>query len=152
MRQIIEQVLAAEAEAKRIIEAAQAEAEQVISEAQVRAQELLERAHQTAREEAEAAVAAAVGAAEHEKKQRLAQIAIEVGQQVRLSSTRRTGAVEAAVRCLCGESEPSLPSQEYRSPAPRPHPAPAPAQNKASPSGSETSAALDAQVSWVYPP
>lgn len=60
MRDVIQKVIAAEAEGRRIVEAAKTEAERISSDAQKKAQDIVARARQEARAEAERMVEAAV--------------------------------------------------------------------------------------------
>lgn len=103
MRDVIQRVIAAEAEAKRIIEAAKTEADRISSDAQKKGQHLVAQARQEARAEAERMLEAAIHGAEREKQERLACIAAEIETQVCLGETIRQRAVAGAVRCVCGQ-------------------------------------------------
>lgn len=103
MRDVIEKVIAAEAEAKRMVEAARAEADRISSEAQKQGEELVARTRRQARAEAESMIEAALRAAEQEKRERLARIAAEIETEVRLDESTRQRAVTGAIRCVCGQ-------------------------------------------------
>ena len=109
MREVIQRVLASEAEAKGIVEAARAQAAPILAEAQKKSQALAARVRQEARLEADRLMAAAVSEAGREKQERLARATAEIENQVRLEETTRQRAVEAVLRCVC---EPSRPREE----------------------------------------
>ena len=102
MREVIQKVLEAEGEAKRLVTAAHAEAEAILSKAQKQSQELLGRVQQEARAEAERIVEAGTLEAEQEKKQRLEGAGAEIETQVRLEGTIQQRAMESVIRCVCG--------------------------------------------------
>lgn len=102
MRDVIQKVIATEAEARRLIEAARAEAERITEAARKQGSENVARARQEARVEAEHLIEAAVRAAEQEKKTRVIRLAAEIETEVRLDETIRQQVVAGAVRCVCG--------------------------------------------------
>jgi vacuolar-type H+-ATPase subunit H len=102
MREVIKNVIAAEAEARGMVLAARADADRIASDAQKRSQDIVARVQQEARAEAERLVAAAGNEAGREKQDRLAQASIEIETQVRLEAAARQRAVAGAVRCVCG--------------------------------------------------
>jgi vacuolar-type H+-ATPase subunit H len=103
MRDVIQKVIATEAEAKRMVEAAKAEADRILFDAKKQGDDLAARARQETRAEAENVMEAALQAAEQEKRQRLARVTVEIETQVRLDDTTRQRAVAGAVRCACGQ-------------------------------------------------
>jgi vacuolar-type H+-ATPase subunit H len=107
VRDVIQKVIATEAEAKRIVEAAKAVADSISSDAQKQAQELVARARQEARAEADGIVTVAVREAGQEKHERLARAIAEIESQVRLDETTRQRAVAGAIRCVCGQGWPT---------------------------------------------
>ena len=107
MRDVIQSVIAAEAEAKGLVAAARAEADRLSAAAQKSSQDLVARARQEARIEAERIVEAAVNEAGREKQERLTRVAAEIETQVRLEGIPRQQAVEAALRCVCGPCSPT---------------------------------------------
>lgn len=102
MREVIQQVIATETEAKRMVQAARAKAEHSLTEARQAAQELMEHARQMARAESLEMLVAAEAQAGQQKAERVNLAAAEIEKQIRLDETTRQQAVEAAVRCLCG--------------------------------------------------
>lgn len=102
MRDVIQSVIATEAEARNLVAAARAEADRISSDAQKRSQDLVARARQEARTAAERMVEAAVNEARREKQERLARTTAEIETQVRLEETARQRAVAGVMRCVCG--------------------------------------------------
>ncbi len=102
MREVIQKVLEAEAEAKRLVEAAKAEADRLVSQAQQESQEFVARAREEARAEAGRLLDAATRQAEQEKRERLDRAAADIETQIQLDEETRQRAVEAALRCVCG--------------------------------------------------
>ena len=107
MHDVIQKVVATEAEAKRMVLAVKSEAERVLSEAQKRAQEFVVSARQTARVETDKILATALEEAELEKKERLARAAAEIETQVSITETLMRQTAEAVVRCVCGFHQPT---------------------------------------------
>lgn len=103
MRDVIQKVIAAEAEARRIVEAARVEADRISAGAQKQGEELVVRTRQEARAEADRVVEAALKTAAQEKRERLARVVAEIDTQVQLDETARQRAVAAAIRCVCGQ-------------------------------------------------
>lgn len=102
MREVIQQIIATEAEAKALVEAAKAEAERVLSEACTTGQEMIELARREARIEGERIVQEAVEAAEDEKRASLTRARAEIESQIRLNDEDYRQIVEGVVRCVCG--------------------------------------------------
>ena len=105
MRDVIKNVIAAEAEARELVAMAKAEANHITSDAQKRSQDVVACAHLEARAGAERIVEAAVNEAGREKQERLVRATVEIETQVRLEETVRQRAVAGAVRCVCGLSQ-----------------------------------------------
>ena len=103
MRDVIQKVLATEAEARRIVQQAKVEAERLLSDARKEGQELIERTRQETRAEGERIVEVAIRTAEQEKRACRARVAAEIESQVRLDETTRQRAVARAIRCVCGQ-------------------------------------------------
>jgi vacuolar-type H+-ATPase subunit H len=101
MHDVIEKIIAAESEAKLIVEAARTEADQILSEAQKKGRDVVEKTRQEVLIEAERIVEAAMEAAEREKQQRLVNTAIEIERQIQLEPADKESAVEGIVRCVC---------------------------------------------------
>jgi vacuolar-type H+-ATPase subunit H len=102
MREIIQQVIATEAQAKQMIQAARAEAGRLLDAARKEARDRVEQARQEARIEAGTILTAATEQADQEKAGHLKRAAAEIHQQVSLDETTMRQAAEAAVRCVCG--------------------------------------------------
>ncbi|MBU6398976.1 MAG: ATP synthase F0 subunit B [Verrucomicrobia bacterium] len=107
MHEVIQQVLAAEAEAKRLVEQAKADAERLRLAARSQSQTLIAQARQEARAEAERLVSQGRQRAEDEKRRRLTQAKAEIEAQVRIDGATRQCVAVAVVRCLCRQSEPA---------------------------------------------
>lgn len=102
MRDVIQKVLASEAEAKRLILAARAEAEHIFSQARTQSREVLEKARHTARADAEQIIAAATASAQHDKSERLSRAAAEIRSTILFHEKARQSAVAAGLRAVCG--------------------------------------------------
>ena len=102
MRDVIQSVLATEAEAESIVATARIEADRILSEAQKQSQDMIARAGLEARAEAERIVEAAVNEAGQEKQERLARATVEIENQIQLEKTARARAVDGVLRCVCG--------------------------------------------------
>ena len=102
MRDVIQRVIAAEAEAKKMVQSARSEAEQILSAAQSQAQAITAMARREAQLEAGAMLAAATRDAALTKQSRLASFAAEIENQVHLDAVTRQQAVAVVVRCVCG--------------------------------------------------
>jgi len=103
MREVIQQLVAAEAEAQRIVQAAQAEADHILADGQHQAQALVARGREETRAAAEKLLATAIANAERDKQERLAQACEEIDAQVRLDEDSRDRIVAEIVRCVtCG--------------------------------------------------
>lgn len=101
MRDVIERIVATEAEAKRAIEEARAEADGIMAEARKKAQDITARAHQEAAAEADRIVASTVEEAEKEKVERLVLAAAKLEKNVGIDEAARKRIVEGIVRCIC---------------------------------------------------
>jgi vacuolar-type H+-ATPase subunit H len=101
MREVLQQVLATEAEARRMVQSAGAEAERILTEARRQAHALTVAARDEAQREAREILSAAAVRAGQEKQVRLARAATGLETQVRLAETDRQAAIAAVVRCVC---------------------------------------------------
>ncbi len=104
MRDVIQKVVATEAEARQLVQAARNEADQLLSGARLQARALVERAHQEVRGEAERIIVAAEKVALQEKTERLARAAVEIKNNIALDETAAWRVADAALRCVCGFS------------------------------------------------
>ncbi len=102
MRDVVKQVLLAEGESKRILDAAEAEAERLVAEARSAAQEIAATMRRETVEETEAIVASAERDATRDKKEQLAQAATDIEAVVYLDEQATRRATEAILRCVCG--------------------------------------------------
>lgn len=102
MRDVIQRVIATEAEAKRMVLDARAAAARILTEAQTRAQQLTADARQEVQLAAPKILTAVVADAENDKQKRLASITAQIEKRINLSDDERRRAVEAIVRCVCG--------------------------------------------------
>jgi len=103
MRDVIQKVIATEAEAKSMVETARIEAGRIIAEAQKQAETLVGRARQEARVETERILAVVLQEAEQEKKERLARARLEMESELRFDENTRERAAKAVLRCVCGQ-------------------------------------------------
>jgi vacuolar-type H+-ATPase subunit H len=102
MREVIQQIIATEAEAKALVEAARAEAERILAEARTASQEMIELARREARIEGERIVHEAVEVAEGEKEASLKLARAGIESQIRLNDEDYGQIVEGVVQCVCG--------------------------------------------------
>lgn len=101
MRDVIQKLITAEAEAKRLIQAAKADAQRILSEAQQQAQKLTFDTRQEAQLAAQRILTTAITNAEADKQARLATFVVEIEKQIDLNESKRRQVVEAVVRCVC---------------------------------------------------
>ncbi len=107
MRDVIQKVIATEAQAKQLVDAARAEAERIVSNARKEAETLVARAREESRAEAQGLIEAATREAGREKEQRLARVTAEIEKEVHLDEATKQRAVKAAIRCVCGQRQPT---------------------------------------------
>jgi vacuolar-type H+-ATPase subunit H len=101
MRDVIQKVIAAEGEAKLIVQAAWKESDRILTNARTQTQELMDRARKEARLEAERMLEAAEHEANQEKQERLTQAAAKIQTQIQLEEPIMQRAVGIVVRCVC---------------------------------------------------
>ena len=102
MRDIIQKIIATEAEAKQMVAAARSEAERILSEAQKCAQELTATARSAVQLEANTLLAEAAEKAAQEKSERQALAAAGIEKEIYLDEPARRQTVAAVVLCVCG--------------------------------------------------
>lgn len=102
MRDIVQKVLEAEAEARLLVEAAEREAALIVSDAAKQADALTARVTAESRIEAERLIADAALAAEQDRQACLSRAAAEIEAQVKLTEPSRQQAIEAVVLSVCG--------------------------------------------------
>jgi vacuolar-type H+-ATPase subunit H len=103
MRNIIQQVMEAEAEAKRMVSAAREEAEEALTKARREAQQILEDGRREACAEADRIRDAAQADGEREKRERIEAARAELDTAVGLDPAIRKEALDAVARCVCGD-------------------------------------------------
>jgi vacuolar-type H+-ATPase subunit H len=106
MREVIQKVMAGEAEAKRIVESANAEADHILREAGQQARDIVARAHTEGVERARTEVEAALKTAEQEKRVLLARAVAKNRVQVQLDPATLEKIVNAVVCCVSGQRIP----------------------------------------------
>jgi len=104
MRDVIQEMLKAEAEAKRIVAEAETEAERIRTEARRQAQQLLDQSRAEARAEADRIADGASRRSEDERQAAIARAAETIEAGLRMDEQLRTRAVEGIGRCVCGET------------------------------------------------
>ena len=106
MREVIQKVMAGEAEAKRILESANAEADGILKEAGQQVRDIAARARTEAAQRATMEVEAALKAAEQEKQVLLARAVAKNRVQVQLDPITLEKIVNAVVCCVSGQRIP----------------------------------------------
>jgi hypothetical protein len=101
MREIIQSVLATEAEAKRLVEEAQRHAGGTRAAARIRVAELIEQSHQQAKLEASRILSGAVEDAAKNQAAQLAHLRDRLTTEVRLQPAAREQIIQAAVAAIC---------------------------------------------------
>lgn len=103
MREVIQQLVAVEAEAQQIVQAAQAEADRILADAQHQAQVVMARGREDARVAAETVLATAIAEALRDKQARLAEAGVKIDAEVRFDEQAAEQIVTEIVRCVtCG--------------------------------------------------
>jgi vacuolar-type H+-ATPase subunit H len=102
MNEVIKKVIAAEAEAKRMVQAAKAEAERIMSDAKTRTLELKSVARLQNQNEVDQILAAATADADKEKQARLAAVAADIEKQIVLDEPAKRQAIAAVLKCVSG--------------------------------------------------
>jgi vacuolar-type H+-ATPase subunit H len=107
MREVIQGLIEAEAEARHIVESARQEADALLSDAEKRAREVAAQARQAARAEAARTIDTAVEAAQQEKRKQLEKAAAEIDHEARIDDATLERLAQAVVRCVCSEPQSS---------------------------------------------
>lgn len=102
MHDVVELVLQAEGESKRILDDAQAEAERIVAEARSKAQDIVQTTRRETVAQAEEIVGNAERNAQRDKEEQLAQAAVEIDNVAHLSEQSTENAIQAILRCVCG--------------------------------------------------
>jgi len=104
MREIIEKVMSAEADAQQLVRVAQAESARILEQARQQARDHIEKASQQARKEAVQILAMAETEAVKEKDILLARAREEVNRSIQLDENKKQQVIAAALRCFCGKA------------------------------------------------
>jgi len=102
MRDVIQKVIASEAEANQQVQAARVEADRLVTDARIRAGDLVERARNEVRVESAKILATAEEQACLEKTERLNLAANKIKATICLDETQGQRAVAAVLRCVRG--------------------------------------------------
>jgi vacuolar-type H+-ATPase subunit H len=105
MHEVIQQIIASEAEAKQIIAAARVEANRLLAQAREQAEAMRAIARHETQAEVGRIAEEAARAVALEKKARISHAATELEQHLRLDNTLRQRFVDEIVRCVCGLKE-----------------------------------------------
>jgi len=103
MRDVIQRMLDAEAQANRIIAEAEAQADRIRADARRQAHERAEAIRADARAEADRLVREAADEADRDRADALRRAAETIDREVRLDDRARARAVEAVVRAVTGQ-------------------------------------------------
>ena len=101
MRDVIQNIVATESEAKLIVEAAKAEADRILSEAQKKGRDIIDQSRQEAHAKSVKIIESATEFAEQEKQRRLAEATVEIENQINLDRAIKQSAVEEVVGQVC---------------------------------------------------
>lgn len=102
MREVIQQIVATEAEAQRRVQSARQEAERILAEARKRAEELTASAQEEARTESRDILSRAATCVQEDRQTRLAGIAAGIEREIQLDDNFRQQTAGAVMRCICG--------------------------------------------------
>lgn len=103
MREVIQQLVAVEFEARQIVQAAQAAADRILTDAQQQALEMVARGREEAHAAGETLLATAIANADRDKVVRLAAASEKIDAEVRLDEEAVEQIVTEIVRCItCG--------------------------------------------------
>lgn len=102
MHEVIQQVLATEAQAKLLVQEATTGANSILSEAHRHAEETWERTRQEVKAETDAILQATLQTAAQTKREQLARVAAEIESRYRLAPSTREQAIAAVIKCIIG--------------------------------------------------
>ncbi len=105
MRDVIQSVVEAEAEARRIIESARAEADRTLAEAQEQVQRTLSQARDEGRAASEKVIQTAVQQALERKAELLRNAEIGMRESTRIDPALKERIIDAVVQCVRGERQ-----------------------------------------------
>jgi len=104
MRDVIQKMLEAEAEAKRLLADAEAASERLLADARQKAQHGVELARTEGRAEADRILETARQEADRERDERVRQAAAAIQTEITVDEAVHRRGVEAVVRAVCGKS------------------------------------------------
>ena len=104
MRDVIQKMLEAEAEAKRIVAGAEAEAERIRADARRQAHQLTDQARAETRTDTDRIAEEAAGRSDSQRRAAIADAAKTIDDGLHLDEPLRTRAVETVVRRVCGST------------------------------------------------
>lgn len=102
MRETIQRVMAAEDQARRLVESAREEVEAYLVDCRRRARELAQHTEREARQAGAEILEAAAEEARREREDRIRKASAEIEATIRLDEAVAREAAEAIVRCVCG--------------------------------------------------
>ncbi|MHC1763440.1 MAG: hypothetical protein AB9869_03910 [Verrucomicrobiia bacterium] len=103
MRDVIQSVVEAEAEARRMIQSAREEADRILAEAQEQVQRTLPQARAEGRAASEKVIQTAVQRALEQKAELLRNAEIEIRESTRIDPALKERIIDAVVQCVRGE-------------------------------------------------
>jgi len=103
MSDVVQMVLVAETESKRILQEAQDTADQLLTDARRKAQAIVQTNRRETMQQVDALVAEAEQAAFKEKQERLAEAEQQIESAVQLEGPAAQSAIEMVSRCVCAE-------------------------------------------------
>lgn len=106
MREVIQDLLAAETEAKAMVQHAHEEADQIVAEAEKRARAFVTNARAETHARTQATISAMVEDAQASKRQELEKNAANARNRLRLDPNDSEAVVQALIRFICGNSTP----------------------------------------------
>lgn len=104
MREVLQQLIATEEEARGIVTAAHQTGDKLVQEAQAKAAQLLEHARAETRLEAERVLQSAMASTMAEERELLARADAEIESELKVDPGKRQCAVRAVVQCVFGQS------------------------------------------------
>lgn len=101
MNQAIQQIVAAEVEARRCVEKARSDAQEIIAAAERRSREIERRLEEKSRLDAVALLDEALRSAEAQRQTQIATASVKIAAGRTVDPKRRTEAIREALDCIC---------------------------------------------------
>lgn len=114
MRDVIQSVVEAEAEARRIVQSAREEADRILAAAQEQAKQKLSQARAEGRAASEKVIQTAVQRALERKAELLRNAEVGILESTRIDPDLKEQIIDAVVRCVRGESRGGVVRRELR--------------------------------------